>query len=184
GKYYSLAIRAKEAVETSIIHVAKLLNAKENEIIFTSGATESNNMILKGVADYYSSRGKHIITSEAEHKAVLDVCEYLETKGFEVTYLNVDSFGRINPDDLKKAIRKDTILVSIIWGNNELGSLNNIEEISAICKERNVFFHTDATQVLGKIKIDLQNLDGISFLSCSAHKLHGPKGIGASFIRS
>lgn len=184
GKYYSLATRAKDAVETARKQVAQLLNANEEEIIFTSGATESNNMILKGVADYYSNRGKHIITSQVEHKAILDVCEYLKTKGFEITYLEVDSYGRVDPKDLKEAIREDTILVSIIWGNNELGSLNDIEELSSICKEHNIFFHTDATQTLGKIQIDLEKLDGISFLSCSAHKLHGPKGVGAAFVRS
>ncbi len=184
GKYYRLAENAKKAVEEARRYVAELLNANEREIIFTSGATESNNMILKGVADYYSTRGKHIITSKAEHKAILDVCKFLETKGFEITYLDVDQYGRVSPKELEKAIRNDTILVSIIWGNNELGSLNDLESLSNICKTHNVFFHTDATQVLGKIPIDLKKYDGISFLSCSAHKLHGPKGIGAAFIRS
>lgn len=184
GKYYNLAIHAKEAVETARKYISDLLNAKEHEIIFTSGATESNNMILKGVADYYSSKGNHIITSKVEHKAVLDVCKFLETKGFEVTYLDVDRYGRVNVEELENAIKEDTILVSIIWGNNELGSLNDIKRISEICLEKNIFFHTDATQVLGKVAIDLETLNGISFLSCSAHKLHGPKGVGAAFIRS
>lgn len=184
GKYYSLAVNAKNAVEEARSNVAKLINAKESEIVFTSGATESNNMILKGVADYYSSKGKHIITSKVEHKAILDICKYLETKGFEVTYLDVDDYGRVQQDQLINAIRDDTILVSIIWGNNELGSINNIEVLSNICKERNIFFHSDATQAVGKVKVNLQQLDGISFLSFSAHKLHGPKGIGAAFIRS
>lgn len=184
SKYYNLAVHAKEAIEEARKNVALLLNAKENEIFFTSGATESNNMILKGVADYYSTKGKHIITSKVEHKSVIDVCKFLETKNFEVTYLDVDQYGRINPDELLNTIREDTIIVSIIWGNNELGSLNDIKQISQICYDRQVFFHTDATQVLGKFPIDLQSLKGISFLSCSAHKLHGPKGVGATFIRS
>lgn len=184
SKYYHLAINAKNAVENARQYVAKIISAKETEIIFTSGATESNNLILKGVADYYSSKGKHIITSKVEHKSVLDICKFLETKGFQITYLDVDTYGRVNEEHLINAIREDTILVSIIWGNNELGSLNNIEALSKICKEHGVFFHTDATQVVGKIKMDLQKLNGISFLSFSAHKLHGPKGIGAAFIRS
>ncbi|WP_102706495.1 cysteine desulfurase family protein [Terribacillus saccharophilus] len=184
GKYYDLAEKAKKAVEEARQHISQLLSAKTIEVIFTGGATESNNTVIKGVADKYKEIGKHIITSKTEHKAVLDVCEYLETNGFDVTYLNVDQYGRIDPQELQQAIRKDTILVSIIWGNNELGSINDIKTISAICKERNVFFHTDATQVVGKLEIDWENLTGISFLSCSAHKLHGPKGVGALLIRS
>ncbi|GGD08307.1 cysteine desulfurase family protein [Pontibacillus salipaludis] len=184
GKYYQLAVNADQAIKESRTHLSKLLNSKEQEIIFTSGATESNNMVLKGVADYYTHKGKHIITSKAEHSAIMDVCEHLETKGYEVTYLDVDQYGRVNPDDLKEVMREDTILVSIMWGNNELGSLNDIEAISSICKEHNVFFHTDATQALGKVEINWDELDGISFLSCSAHKMHGPKGVGALAIRS
>ncbi|WP_077622441.1 cysteine desulfurase family protein [Sediminibacillus massiliensis] len=184
GKYYSLAETADAAINEARTHVSKLFNSKEIEVIFTSGATESNNMVLKGVADRYSDKGNHIITSKTEHKAVLDVCEYLETKGYEVTYLDVDQYGRVNPEELSQAITSNTILVSIIWGNNELGSLNDIETLSNICKENNVFFHTDATQVAGKIEIDWDSFPGVSFLSCSAHKMHGPKGVGAVLIRS
>lgn len=184
GKFYDLAINAKEAVEEARNNVASLLNTKNHEIIFTSGATESNNTVIKGVADYYSDRGKHIVTSKAEHPAVIDVCKFLEGKGYKVTYLDVDQFGRVKPESVKKAITKETILVSIIWGNNELGSLNDIKTISEYCKEKKVFFHTDATQVTGKIEIDLNEYKGINFLSCSAHKMHGPKGVGSIFVRS
>src|SRR5699024_8521205 len=184
GKYYQLAENAKQAIDSARKHVAQLLNSKEDEIIFTSGATESNNIVLKGIADYYSNKGKHIITTKTEHNAVLDVCKFLESKGFEVTYLEVDHYGRINLNDLEEAIRKDTILVSIIWRNNEIGSLSDIKTIAKLCKNKNVFFHTDATQVVGKVNIDLNQYDGITFLSCSAHKMHGPKGVGALFIRS
>lgn len=184
SKFYDLAVNAKEAVEEARQHIAKLINAKPSEIIFTSGATESNNTIIKGVADYYSNKGKHIITSKAEHSAVLDVCEYLEERGYKVTYLDVDRYGRVDPENLQEAITEETILVSIIWGNNELGSLNDIKAISEICKQHDIFFHTDATQVIGKIKVNINELKGISFLSFSAHKMHGPKGIGAIFVRS
>ncbi|NMA91051.1 MAG: cysteine desulfurase [Amphibacillus sp.] len=184
GKFYDLAVHAKDAVEEARGHVATLLQAKNIEIIFTSGATESNNTVLKGVTDRYHDKGKHIITSKAEHPSVMDVCAFLETKGFTVTYLDVDHFGRVNPEDVKQAITDDTILVSIFWGNNELGSLNDIKKISEYCLEKEVFFHTDATQVTGKIDIDLESYKGISFLSCSAHKMHGPKGAGVLFVRS
>lgn len=183
SKYYSLAENARKAVENARANIAQLLSCEKEEITFTSGATESNNMIIKGVADYYKDQGNHIITSRTEHSSVLEACKYLEQKGYQITYLDVDSYGRISLRDLKDSITDQTILVSLIWGNNELGSLNDMERISEICKEKQIFLHTDATQVLGKIKVNLKKYEGITFLSCSAHKMHGPKGIGVSFIR-
>ncbi|MDX5476220.1 MAG: aminotransferase class V-fold PLP-dependent enzyme [Bacillaceae bacterium] len=183
SKYYTLAENAKKAVKEARNSVASLLDCHESEIIFTSGSTESNNMVIKGVADHYADRGNHIITTKVEHPSVLETCKYLETKGFEITYLDVDQYGRINIEELTASISDRTILVSIIWGNNELGSLNNMSEISTICEENEVFLHTDATQVIGKLEINLSNFPGITFLSSSAHKFHGPKGIGATFIR-
>ncbi|KPL57680.1 cysteine desulfurase family protein [Rossellomorea vietnamensis] len=183
SKYYSFAVNAKEAVENARNNVALLLGSKPEELTFTSGSTETNNMVLKGVADYYQSKGKHIITSKTEHPSVLDTCEYLERKGFEITYLDVDGYGRVSCEDLEEALREDTILVSIMWGNNELGSLNPIKTISEFCFDKGVLFHTDATQVIGKVDLNLENYPGISFLSCSAHKFHGPKGTGVAYIR-
>ncbi|MGD6943935.1 cysteine desulfurase family protein [Cytobacillus gottheilii] len=183
SKYYSVAENAKKAVKEARNNVASLLGCHDSEVIFTSGSTESNNMVIKGVADLYADKGKHIITSKVEHPSILETCKYLETKGYKLTYLDVDRYGRISVEELKNAINEDTILVSIIWGNNELGSLNNMEEISSVCEENEVFLHTDATQVIGKLDFNLSNLPGITFLSSSAHKFHGPKGIGATFIR-
>jgi len=183
SKYYLAAENAKKAVNEARMSIASLLGCADKEIIFTSGSTESNNMIIKGIADYYSDQGNHIITTKVEHPSVLETCKFLETKGFDVTYLDVDSFGRIDLKELSASISDSTILVSIIWGNNELGSLNNMKEISDLCLERKIFLHTDATQVISKVAIDLTEFPGINFLSCSAHKFHGPKGIGAAFIR-
>lgn len=185
SKYYSLASNAKNAVEDARINIATLLKCLPEEIIFTSGATESNNMIIKGLADYYGdSKGNCIITSKVEHAAIIETCKYLETKGFNVTYLDVDQYGRIDIKQLKKIIvSTHPLLVSIMWGNNELGSLNPAEKIASICYENNVFFHTDGTQVIGKCPISLVDHPGIQFLSGSAHKIHGPKGIGVAIIR-
>lgn len=183
SKYYLSAENAKNAVQDARISIAFLLGCTDREIIFTSGSTESNNMIIKGVADYYSLEGNHIVTTKVEHPSVLETCRFLETKGFEVTYLNVDNFGRIDLNELSSSITEKTILVSIIWGNNELGSLNDLKTISDLCLEKEVFLHTDATQVISKVPIDLTEFPGITFLSCSAHKFHGPKGVGAVFIR-
>ncbi|MBM7691623.1 cysteine desulfurase [Peribacillus deserti] len=183
SKYYSAAENAKIAVKEARHSLASLIGSSDSEIIFTSGSTESNNMIIKGVADFYADKGNHIITTKVEHPSVLETCKYLETKGFEVSYLDVDEYGRIELDDLKSHIKENTILVTVIWGNNELGSLNDIKSISELCLENNVFFHSDATQVVGKIEINLSNYPGVTFLSCSSHKFHGPKGIGAAFIR-
>jgi cysteine desulfurase len=185
SKYYTLAENAKSSVELARKQVANLLGCDSEEVIFTSGATESNNMILKGIADFYSNKGNHIVTSKVEHPSIMETCKYLESKGFRVTYLDVDEFGRINTEDLKSIVKSEDkpILVSIIWGNNEIGSINEIEDIAAICHQNDVFFHTDATQVLGKTHIDLEKTPGIQFLSCSAHKVFGPKGIGACIIK-
>jgi cysteine desulfurase len=184
SKYYTLAENAKKAVEEARGHVASLLSCQSDEVIFTSCATESNNFVLKGVAHYYKNNGKHIITSKIEHKSILETCKFLESEGFEVTYLDVDQYGQVQLETLKDAIREDTILISIMWGNNEIGTLNNIEELANYVKEHHshIFFHTDATQVLGKIEVDLSKVP-VDFLSLSAHKMYGPKGIGACFIR-
>lgn len=185
SKYYTLAENAKNAVESSRQHIANLLGCDPDEIIFTSGSTESNNMILKGIAEFHgNSEKKHIITSKTEHPSVLEVCEYLQTKGYKITYLDVDHFGRINIHQFEEYLKNDPpLLVSIIWGNNELGSLNPMNNIQRLCKEYNVFLHTDATQVVGKIEFSLNELAGINFLSCSAHKFHGPKGVGVTVLR-
>ncbi|MED4462724.1 cysteine desulfurase DndA [Metabacillus fastidiosus] len=184
SKFYSLAQNSKAAVDMARRNVAQLLGCDSDEVIFTSGATESNNFIIKGVAHYYKDKGNHIVTSRVEHPSVLETCKFLGQNGYNITYLDVDSFGRVNPKDILNIILNDKpILVSIMMGNNELGSLNPIEEIATICKEHNVFFHTDATQAIGKVPLNLCDIDGINFLSCSAHKCHGPKGIGAAIIR-
>lgn len=183
SKYYSQALNSNNAVIEARKNVAELLGVSPKEIVFTSGSTESNNMIIKGVADYYSGNGNHIITTATEHPSVLETCRFLETKGFEITYLPVDKYGRIDIEEFKDAFRETTILATVIWGNNELGSLNNIKDLSDYSLAENVFFHTDATQVIGKVDFDLEDFPGISFLSCSAHKFHGPKGVGCVFIK-
>lgn len=184
SKYYDQATHAKNAVDEARQHVADLLQAKTNEILFTSGSTESNNMFIKGVAHHYKNKGKHLITTEVEHPSVLECFNFLEQEGYEITLLKPDKYGRVSVEQLASSIRPDTILVSVMWGNNELGSLNPIKELSDFCKTNNILFHTDATQVLGKIKIDLESYQGITFLSGSAHKFHGPKGIGIAYVRS
>jgi cysteine desulfurase len=184
SKYYSLAENAKKAVETARQRVSELAGCDPDEVIFTSGAMESNNMVIKGVADYYRDKGNHIVTSKTEHPSVLETCRFLETRGFKVTYLDVDRFGRVSPEQVQRVIEEDPpILVSLIWGNNEVGSLNPIREIAEICCEYGVFFHTDATQVMGKVEVNLKKLPGIRFLSFSGHKIYGPKGIGVCIIR-
>jgi cysteine desulfurase len=174
--------KAEEAVKQARANVAKILDAEPEEIVFTSGATEAVNLALKGVFEAYASKGKHIITCKTEHKAVLDTCEHLEKLGAEVTILEVDKKGRINLDELKNAIRKDTILVSIMWANNETGVIQDVEAIGEICKENDVFFFSDATQAVGKIPVSVQKAN-IHLAACSAHKLYGPKGIGALYVR-
>jgi cysteine desulfurase len=173
---------AEEAIETARQQVADIIKADEREIIFTSGATESNNMAIKGVASFYGDKKRHIITCVTEHKCVLESCRSLEQQGFDITYLPVSSTGLLNLDDLKNAIRDDTLLVSIMAVNNEIGVIQPLKEIGAICREKGVFFHTDAAQAIGKIDIDIDAMN-IDLLSISGHKIYGPKGVGALFVR-
>jgi len=173
---------ANDAIKLARERVSELINAKPDEIIFTSGSTEGINFLIKGIYDQYSEKGNHIITVNTEHKAVLDVCSYLETKGAEITYLNVNTEGFIDLNELKEAITEKTILVSVMYANNETGVIQEIKEIGRITRENNVFFMTDATQSVGKIPVDVVE-DNIDLLTLSAHKLHGPKGVGAVYIR-
>jgi len=173
---------AEQAVETAREQVAKLVGATAKEIIFTSGATESDNLAIKGVAEMYREKGNHIITGATEHKAVLDTCKRLEKNGYRVTYLPVGADGLINLDDLKRAIDDKTVLVTIMYANNEIGVLQPIAEIGKICHEKGVLFHTDAVQAIGKVPVNVIK-DNIDLMSITAHKLYGPKGVGALYVR-
>jgi cysteine desulfurase len=174
--------KAEEAVEEARQHVADLVNSDPREIVWTSGATESDNLALKGAAHFYKNKGKHIVTSKIEHKAVLDSCRQLEREGFEVTYLDPDTKGLISPQAVADAIRDDTILVSLMHVNNEIGVINDIKAIGHVCRDKKVLFHVDAAQSTGKIDIDLQDMP-VDLMSFSAHKTYGPKGVGALYVR-
>lgn len=179
---YSFAQDAKIGLENARKQVAKVIGAKSEEIYFTAGGSEADNWAIKATAEFLKAKGNHIITSKIEHHAVLHSCQYLEQHGYEVTYLDVDEYGMINLEELKAAIRPTTILITIMFANNEIGTIEPIKEIGAIAKENHIYFHTDAVQAFGQVPINVEEMN-IDMLSASAHKLHGPKGIGMLYIR-
>lgn len=179
---YSVSRETQIAIDNARLRVAKAINADRTEIFFTGGGSEADNWALKGVAFANKHRGNHIITTQIEHHAILHACQFLERNGFEVTYLPVDEYGMIKIEDLKKAITDRTILVSIMFANNEIGTIQPIKEIGAICREKKIFFHTDAVQAVGHIPVDVKEMN-IDLLSMAAHKFYGPKGVGALYIR-
>lgn len=179
---YSFATKGRIAIEEARNHAAKLIGASDMEIYFTSGGSESDNWAIKAVAESFSDKGKHIITTKIEHHAVLHTCEYLERHGFDITYLNVDSDGKVRLDELKKSIREDTILISVMTANNEIGTIQPVAEIGKIAHEKGILFHTDAVQAYGHIPINVDEMN-IDLLSASGHKFNGPKGVGIMYIR-
>ena len=182
SRNHSFGWEAEEGVDQARKHIASLINADVKEIVFTSGATESDNLALKGVVEMYKEKGDHVITTSTEHRAVIDAAKSLEKKGVKVTYLPVDKAGRVDPDDVRNAITDKTILISIMLANNEIGTIHPIAEIGKIAKEKGVLFHCDATQGVGKIPVDVQEL-GVDLMAFTAHKIYGPKGIGALYVR-
>jgi cysteine desulfurase len=184
SRNHSFGWEAEEAVDKARNQIAALINAKSKEIIFTSGATESDNLAVKGIVEFYKDKGNHVITCVTEHKAILDTCRALERMGkATVTYVPVDKYGMVDPDDVRKAITDKTVLISIMYANNEIGTIHPIAEIGEIAKEKGIIFHSDATQGVGKVPVDVER-DHIDLMSMSAHKIYGPKGIGALYVRS